>query len=466
MAAKYTPDMKRFKKIEKSYNIAPKSRLGTPCKTISSLTPALGRRSKSSSNITCTPTSITNKSYHHTPKNSRKQINVIETPEYFNTVTIGTPRRFTKSTSDILSDSNENQLDNEDEISNLKVAIRVRPMSVKECSNVRVKNVISCKENEVTVSSGVTADGMSGVTHSFQYDYVFSSCDIEDPNYADQKYVFNTLAAPLVDWCLKGYNVCLFAYGQTGSGKSYSMMGIDSDDPDEIGVEAGITPRFCKEIFNRIEVLKEKYFIEVEVSYFEIYNEKIHDLLTLSSEEGFINFDNTNKKSALKVREHPVFGPYVVDLSTHVVDSYKLLRDWIAVGNSQRATASTGMNDKSSRSHSIFNIVLNLTEKTSTRDENEVKLTKRSKISLVDLAGSERVCHTNVSAERLKEGVSINKSLLTLGKVIAALAETKKPNNFVPYRESVLTWLLRVCIYFFLYHHTYINDFKILRELC
>lgn len=133
-----------------------------------------------------------------------------------------------------------------------------------------------------------------------------------------------------------------------------------------------------------------------------------------------------------------------MDLSTHSVDSYKLLRDWLAVGNSQRATAATGMNDKSSRSHSMFNIILNLTEKTKGPDDNEIKLTKRSKISLVDLAGSERVSHTKATAERLKEGVSINKSLLTLGKVIAALADSKKLNTFVPYRESVLTWLLRV----------------------
>lgn len=436
--------MKKFRASDKNLVIPPKNRLvGTPAKT----TPAIGRRSKSSTSITYTPTSTTKPTNYllNTPKNlTRRALEPAETPDYFNPVSLETPRRFAKSASDILSDLSR-ESSKEDEISNLKVAIRVRPMSVKELSNYRVKNIVTCKNNEVTVSNGTTADGLSGVSHTFHYDYVFWSCDTEDTYYADQKDVFDTLAKPLVDGAFEGYNVCLFAYGQTGSGKSYSMMGMDSDDPDELGLEAGITPRFCKEIFNRIEELKENFYAEVEVSYFEIYNEKIHDLLTLSSEEGFINFENANtKKCALKVREHPVFGPYVVDLSTHPVDSYKLLRDWLAVGNSQRATAATGMNDKSSRSHSIFNIVLNLTEKTNGHDVDEVKLTKRSKISLVDLAGSERICHTNASAERLKEGVSINKSLLTLGKVIAALADTKKQNNFVPYRESVLTWLLRV----------------------
>jgi kinesin family member 14 len=133
-------------------------------------------------------------------------------------------------------------------------------------------------------------------------------------------------------------------------------------------------------------------------------------------------------------------------LSTHPVDSHAALRNWLAVGNSQRATFSTGMNDKSSRSHSIFNINLNLSD--IEVDEKGVKMvtqTKRSKISLIDLAGSERLSHTCASGDRLKEGVSINKSLLTLGKVIAALADTsRKPTGFVPYRESVLTWLLRV----------------------
>lgn len=188
---------------------------------------------------------------------------------------------------------------------------------------------------------------------------------------------------------------------------------------------------------------------EIEVSYFEIYNEKIHDLLavtpSLLAGSQSTPMANQQKRPALRVREHPTWGPYVVDLSTHPVDSHAAVKNWIAVGNSQRATAATGMNDKSSRSHSIFNIILNLTEKTSDPAHPERKLqTKQSKISLVDLAGSERVRACS-SGERLREGVSINKSLLTLGKVIAALADTKKATgSFVPYRESVLTWLLRV----------------------
>lgn len=146
------------------------------------------------------------------------------------------------------------------------------------------------------------------------------------------------------------------------------------------------------------------------------------------------------KRPALRIREHPRWGPYVEDLNTHPVDSNAALKDWLAVGNSQRATAATGMNDKSSRSHSIFSIILTLSE---ISDESRKTLTKRSRISLVDLAGSERVSQTCASGERLKEGVSINQSLLTLGKVIAALADSRK-GSFVPYRDSVLTRLLKV----------------------
>lgn len=132
----------------------------------------------------------------------------------------------------------------------------------------------------------------------------------------------------------------------------------------------------------------------------------------------------------------------------------------MAVGNSQRATAATGMNDKSSRSHSIFNIVLNLSEVNGKTDK--IPQTKRSKISLVDLAGSERVSHTCAIGDRLKEGVSINKSLLTLGKVIASLADSRKSSaGFVPYRESVLTWLLRVSFYFLFIHFVFSTKYQI-----
>ncbi|XP_055540258.1 kinesin-like protein KIF14 [Wyeomyia smithii] len=373
------------------------------------------------------------------------------TPECFSKVSFDSPRAGRSSAK--LDESVKSLKDKDTlngEISNLKVAVRVRPLSAKECVE-SVANIVRVKDNDVIVNAGNTADNSAGVEHCFQYDHALWSCNAEDPAYVGQVSVYNDLMQPLLGKAFEGYNACLFAYGQTGSGKSYSMMGLDSDDL-EISSEAGIIPRFCQELFTRIDSLKNQVQVEVEVSYFEIYNEKIHDLLAVSSTDGVFSVTNSNvKKPPLKVREHPIWGPYVVDLSTHPVDSHSALRNWLAVGNSQRATAATGMNDKSSRSHSIFSVVLNLSEigepiEAVDRSEGgkNVHQTKRSKISLVDLAGSERVSHTCASGERLKEGVSINKSLLTLGKVISSLAECKKnPSTYIPYRDSVLTWLLR-----------------------
>ncbi|XP_017115708.1 kinesin-like protein KIF14 [Drosophila elegans] len=364
------------------------------------------------------------------------------------------------------------------EDSNMIVAVRVRPLNALECTRGQVTNVVQVhgNSNELTVQAGSSADSSAGVTHFFSYDQVYYSCDPERNNYACQVKVFEGTARPLIDTAFEGYNACLFAYGQTGSGKSYSMMGIEALDDAALDggpphAEAGIIPRFCHELFRRIEAVKrqEQLQVEVEVSYFEIYNEKIHDLLSVQHAAASASGESTpvqqqqQQRPALKVREHPIFGPYVVDLSAHSVDSYSALRNWLAVGNSQRATASTAMNDKSSRSHSIFNIVLNLTDlssddglssDTDSGTVSSLRQTRRSKISLVDLAGSERISVSGSNGERIREGVSINKSLLTLGKVIAALADSRKasgngpqgsgtPNTFVPYRESVLTWLLR-----------------------
>lgn len=347
----------------------------------------------------------------------------------------------------------------------MRVAVRVRPLNAKECTFTSVSNIIRVVKNEVTVLVGSSADSSSGVSHSFAYDHVFFSCDPESLDYANQKDVFLKTAQPLIVRAFEGYNACLFAYGQTGSGKSYSMMGIDTFDGLEItrkglssvelSPDAGIIPRFCNELFRYIEEGKDKFFAEVEVSYFEIYNEKIHDLLCVSND-----MENNGKplggtpiklnRKALKVREHPIWGPYVVDLSVHPVDSFEALRNWLIVGNSQRATVATGLNDKSSRSHSIFNIMLKINHlelsNTDYKETPRLHQSRSSKISLVDLAGSERISGSN--GERIREGVHINKSLLTLGKVISALSDDRNGNNnavFVPYRESVLTWLLRVC---------------------
>ncbi|XP_035915902.1 kinesin-like protein KIF14 [Anopheles stephensi] len=406
-----------------------------------------------------------------TPRNglkravARENLLSARTPECFSRTSLDGPQAFggRHRTSQTKLDETQRSVKEKDkdgtgsEISNLKVAVRIRPLSAKECIE-SVANIVRVENNELYINGGNTADNLAGVEHYFLYDHVFWSCNAEDPAYVSQAGVYNDLVHPLLDKAFEGYNTCLFAYGQTGSGKSYSMMGMDLDENYDVAPnpDAGIIPRFCHELFARINALKGQVHAEVEVSYFEIYNEKIHDLLSVTPTDGVITLSTPgqgSKRPALKVREHPLYGPYVVDLCKHPVDSHTALRNWLAVGNSQRATAATGMNDKSSRSHSIFSVVLKLVEIVHSSDTDDatdrpgstsVKQTKQSKISLVDLAGSERVSQTCASGARLKEGVSINKSLLTLGKVIAALADPKKSANaYIPYRDSVLTWLLR-----------------------
>ncbi|NWU36088.1 KIF14 protein, partial [Hylia prasina] len=304
------------------------------------------------------------------------------------------------------------------------VAVRVRPFTNREKTENSFP-VISMSGSETTVQNLSTNQ-----VYSFSYDFSFWSFDKGHPNFANQAMIYKTLALPLLERAFEGYNACLFAYGQTGSGKSYTMMGFDEDQ--------GIIPRLCEDLFNQIAQMdKEQVLYHLEMSFFEVYNEKIHDLLVFKAENG-------QKKQQLRVREHPVLGPYVEGLTVNVVRSYSDIRSWLELGNKQRATAATVMNDKSSRSHSVFTLVMTQTKVEFVNEEQcDRRLT--SHINLIDLAGSECCAKAQTTGERLKEGVSINKSLLTLGRVISALSKQSQngEKTFIPYRESVLTWLLK-----------------------
>ncbi|KAG1662032.1 Kinesin-like protein unc-104 [Nymphon striatum] len=197
--------------------------------------------------------------------------------------------------------------------------------------------------------------------------------------------------------------------------------------------QEGIIPQICDDLFKRIkDDSRDDMMYSVEVSYMEIYCERVRDLL------------NPKNKNSLRVREHPALGPYVEDLSKLAVTNYSDIHDLMEEGNKARTVAATNMNETSSRSHAVFSIIF-----TQRKEDSSIKLAteKVSKISLVDLAGSERAESTGAKGTRLKEGANINKSLTTLGKVISALAEVatkkKKKADFIPYRDSVLTWLLR-----------------------
>lgn len=173
--------------------------------------------------------------------------------------------------------------------------------------------------------------------------------------------------------------------------------------------QEGIIPIICKDLFKKIhETASDDLKYTVEVSYMEIYCERVRDLV------------NPKNKGNLRVREHPLLGPYVEDLSKLAVSSYEDIHDLIDEGNKARTVAATNMNETSSRSHAVFTIFFTQTKQDSMTD---LVAEKVSKISLVDLAGSERADSTGAKGMRLKEGANINKSLTTLGKVISALAE-------------------------------------------
>ncbi|XP_038138305.1 kinesin-like protein KIF1A isoform X20 [Cyprinodon tularosa] len=312
----------------------------------------------------------------------------------------------------------------------VKVAVRVRPFNSRETEK-ESKCIIQMSGNTTTIINPKQAKD----NKSFNFDYSYwSHTTPEDVNYASQMRVYQDIGEEMLLHAFEGYNVCIFAYGQTGAGKSYTMMG-----KQDVKDQQGIIPLLCEDLFTKInDNTDNSLSYSVEVSYMEIYCERVRDLL------------NPKNKGNLRVREHPLMGPYVEDLSKLAVTSYNDIQDLMDSGNKARTVAATNMNETSSRSHAVFNIIFTQKRFDAETDNTSEKV---SKISLVDLAGSERADSTGAKGTRLKEGANINKSLTTLGKVISALAEVdsgqnknkkkKKVESFIPYRDSVLTWLLR-----------------------
>ncbi|KFQ17098.1 StAR-related lipid transfer protein 9, partial [Merops nubicus] len=265
--------------------------------------------------------------------------------------------------------------------------------------------------------------------------------------------VFQDLGTSVLSGAFRGYNVCLFAYGQTGSGKTYTMMGTPAS--------IGLTPRICEGLFSRKEDYSDQTAsCRVKVSFLEIYNERVRDLLKQSDRK---------KPYTLRVREHPDTGPYVQGLTQHLVTDYKQVVQLLEEGIAKRITAATHIHNASSRSHAIFTI-----HYTQAILENNLPSEIASKINLVDLAGSERA-DPSYCKDRITEGANINKSLVTLGIVISTLAQNSQMFSscqsintitsegesspmdspaagsvsgsrrpaYIPYRDSILTWLLK-----------------------
>jgi len=306
---------------------------------------------------------------------------------------------------------------------NVKVAVRVRPFNARE----KERDATCIIKMDGTTTSITSPE--TGEVKNFAFDYSYWS-HTPGPNFADQKVVFDDLGIGVLENAWQGYNVSLFAYGQTGAGKSYSMVGY--------GEDKGIIPCACQELFNRIESNENPDITyRVQASMMEIYNEKVRDL--------FNPGNKANDGAGLKVRDNPKTGPYVEGLALLPVKNYSQIEHLMDEGTKARTVASTQMNATSSRAHTLFTIMLTQTKVDKAAGK---AMDKVSKISLVDLAGSERASGTGATGDRLKEGAAINKSLSALGNVISALADSGSgkpgaPKKVIPYRDSVLTWLLK-----------------------
>ncbi|XP_022799911.1 kinesin-like protein KIF16B isoform X2 [Stylophora pistillata] len=320
-------------------------------------------------------------------------------------------------------------------MASVKVAVRVRPLNQRE-KGMGAQSIIEMEGKKTTIMN-IKANSLPGEgerrnrVKDFSFDFSYWSVSERSRHYASQERVFKDLGTDVLKAAFEGYNACIFAYGQTGSGKTYSMMG----SPDN----QGLIPRICEGLFSGMRNNADNGpSYRTEVSFLEIYNERVRDLLRPPMKGRPVH--------SLKVREHPKEGPYVQDLTRHLVSDYAAIENLMEQGNTHRVTASTGMNDTSSRSHAIFTI--NFTQ---AKFDHDMPCETVSKINLVDLAGSERADATGLTGERLKEGANINKSLVTLGTVISALADASTGSHssshhhhkFIPYRDSVLTWLLK-----------------------
>lgn len=290
----------------------------------------------------------------------------------------------------------------------VKVVVRVRPLNSKEKANGSQSIIEVDRElNQISIMNLKTQ-----VPKTFAFDAVYeTNCT--------QQSVYDETAFPLIESVLEGYNGTIFAYGQTGCGKTFTMVG----DPSVPELK-GIIPNSFAHVFGYIGDADTRNCFLVRISYSEIYNEEIRDLL---------NYDPNSK---LELRENKDKGIYVKGLSMMPVKSIKDIESAMEFGNKHRVTKGTNMNEKSSRSHAIFTIYI---ESTETKEGRTI--IKAGKLNLVDLAGSEKQKKTGAAGDRLKEAIEINLSLSALGNVISALVDGNV--SHVPYRDSKLTRLLQ-----------------------
>ncbi|XP_062210790.1 kinesin-like protein KIN-5B isoform X2 [Phragmites australis] len=296
-----------------------------------------------------------------------------------------------------------------------------RPLSEEE-QRSNVQSAISCNDpkKEVTVLHSL----FKQADKTFAFDKVFG------PK-SQQRAIYEHAVAPIVNDVLEGYNCTVFAFGQTGTGKTYTMEGEMRQKVSELPDTAGVIPRAVRHIFDILEARKADY--SMKVTFLELYNEEITDLLALEDQS---KFPEDRQKRPITLMEDGKGGAVIRGLEEIVVyspgDIYSLLEH----GSARRRTADTALNKQSSRSHAVFSINIHVKEKTVGSEE----LMKCGRLNLVDLAGSENIARSGAREGRAREAGEMNKSLLTLGRVITALVEH---SIHVPYRDSKLTRLLR-----------------------
>eukprot|EP00440_Ansanella_granifera_P028997 gb/GFBE01031500.1/.p1 GENE.gb/GFBE01031500.1/~~gb/GFBE01031500.1/.p1 ORF type:complete len:1157 (+),score=242.02 gb/GFBE01031500.1/:1-3471(+) len=311
----------------------------------------------------------------------------------------------------------------------IKVAVRVRPLVPRELDS-GASIAVAIHNHAVTVNAGAQQ-------RTFGFDHAYWSVDPKDPSYASQDQLNNDIGKPCLENMIKGYNFCVFAYGQTGAGKTHTL----SSSKDK---NVGLIPFVLEGLFTQHRAKFKNDELRIWISFMEIYNEQIRDLLSPGREPG-----------DLKVMDHPELGAYVPGLTEAPCREITDVKKLLDFGTKKRVTAATNMNAGSSRSHAVFTIrAQRLTGPKPTAGKADHRKSLSARVNLVDLAGSERIARSGADGLRLREGCAINQSLTALGLVIKQIGEAQREGRkrrtavdertkAIPFRASRLTFLLR-----------------------